>query len=31
VAFLRDEAKYDSIDALLTQIRLDIDAARRVL
>ncbi len=30
-AFLRDEAKYDSIEALLAQIRLDIDAARRVL
>jgi riboflavin kinase/FMN adenylyltransferase len=31
VAFLRDEAKFDSIEALLTQIRLDIDAARRLL
>jgi riboflavin kinase / FMN adenylyltransferase len=31
VAHLRDEAKYDSIEALLTQIRLDIDAARRLL
>jgi response regulator NasT len=29
--YLRDEAKYDSIDALLAQIRLDIDAARRIL
>lgn len=31
VAHLRDEAKFDSVDALLAQIRLDIDAARRVL
>jgi len=29
--YLRDEAKYDSIEALLAQIRLDIDAARRIL
>ncbi len=31
VAHLRDEAKFDSVDALLAQIRLDIDAARRLL
>jgi riboflavin kinase / FMN adenylyltransferase len=31
VGFLRDEAKYDSIESLLTQIRADIDAARRLL
>lgn len=30
-AYLRPEAKYDGVDALLAQIRLDIDAARRVL
>ena len=29
--YLRDEAKYDSIEALLVQIRNDIDAARRIL
>jgi riboflavin kinase / FMN adenylyltransferase len=28
---LRDEARFDSVEALLAQIRLDIDAARRVL
>lgn len=27
---LRDEAKFDSVDALLTQIRADIDAARAI-
>jgi riboflavin kinase/FMN adenylyltransferase len=31
VAHLRDEAKFDSVEALLVQIRLDIDAARRLL
>ena len=31
VEYLRDEAKFDSVEALLAQIRLDIDAARRVL
>lgn len=31
VEYLRDEAKFDSVDALLAQIRRDIDAARRVL
>ena len=31
VEHLRDEAKFDSVDALLAQIRLDIDAARRIL
>jgi riboflavin kinase/FMN adenylyltransferase len=31
VQHLRDEAKFDSVDALLAQIRLDIDAARRLL
>jgi riboflavin kinase/FMN adenylyltransferase len=31
VARLRDEAKFDSIDALVAQIRDDIDAARRIL
>ena len=31
VARLRDEAKFDSIDALLAQIRRDIDAARHLL
>jgi riboflavin kinase/FMN adenylyltransferase len=31
VGYLRDEAKYDSIDALLAQIHRDIDAARRIL
>ncbi len=30
-AYLRPEAKFDSVDALLSQIRLDIDAARRIL
>jgi riboflavin kinase/FMN adenylyltransferase len=30
-AYLRDEARFDSVDALLVQIRDDIDAARRVL
>jgi riboflavin kinase/FMN adenylyltransferase len=29
--YLRDEAKYDSVDALLAQIRLDIAAARQQL
>lgn len=29
--YLRPEAKFDSVDALLAQIRLDIDAARRAL
>ncbi len=31
VAHLRDEAKFDSVDALVAQIHRDIDAARRVL
>lgn len=31
VEHLRDEAKFDSVDALLAQIHLDIDAARRIL
>jgi riboflavin kinase/FMN adenylyltransferase len=31
VAHLRDEAKFDSIETLVTQIRADIDAARRIL
>jgi riboflavin kinase / FMN adenylyltransferase len=31
VAHLRDEAKFESVDALVTQIQRDIDAARRVL
>jgi riboflavin kinase/FMN adenylyltransferase len=31
VEHLRDEAKFDSIDALVEQIRADINAARRVL
>lgn len=31
VARLRDEAKFDGIDALLVQIRRDIDDARRIL
>jgi riboflavin kinase/FMN adenylyltransferase len=31
VAHLRDEAKFDSVDALVAQIRDDIDAARRIL
>ena len=31
VAHLRDEAKFDSVDALVAQIQQDIDAARRVL
>jgi riboflavin kinase/FMN adenylyltransferase len=31
VQHLRDEAKFDSIEALVEQIRADIDAARRVL
>ena len=31
VARLRDETKFDSVDALLVQIRRDIDAARQVL
>jgi riboflavin kinase/FMN adenylyltransferase len=31
VAHLRDEAKFDSVEALLVQIRLDIDAARQLL
>lgn len=31
VARLRDEARYDSVDALLAQIRLDIAAARAAL
>jgi riboflavin kinase/FMN adenylyltransferase len=31
VEHLRDEAKFDSVEALLAQIRLDIDAARRIL
>ena len=31
VARLRDEARFDSADALVDQIRRDIDAARRVL
>lgn len=30
-AHLRDEAKYDSVSALVAQIKLDVDAARRVL
>jgi riboflavin kinase / FMN adenylyltransferase len=30
-AYLRPEAKFESVETLLTQIRLDIDAARRVL
>jgi riboflavin kinase/FMN adenylyltransferase len=28
---LRDEAKFDSVDALIAQIRLDVDAARHAL
>jgi riboflavin kinase / FMN adenylyltransferase len=31
VARLRDEARYDSVDALVAQIRLDIEQARNVL
>lgn len=31
VAHLRDEAKFDSVDALVAQIHRDIEAARRVL
>lgn len=31
VARLRDEAKYEGIDALLVQIRRDIDDTRRLL
>ena len=31
VAHLRDEAKFDSVDELVSQIRREIDAARRVL
>lgn len=31
VEYLRDEAKFDSIEALVEQIRLDTDAARRTL
>ncbi|HSN30328.1 MAG TPA: bifunctional riboflavin kinase/FAD synthetase [Kofleriaceae bacterium] len=31
VAHLRDEAKFDSVDALIAQIKLDIEAARRAL
>jgi riboflavin kinase/FMN adenylyltransferase len=31
VAHLRDEAKFDSVEALIEQIRADIDAARRTL
>jgi len=31
VSRLRDEAKFDSVDALIEQIQRDIDAARRVL
>ncbi|HTL33447.1 MAG TPA: bifunctional riboflavin kinase/FAD synthetase [Kofleriaceae bacterium] len=31
VQHLRDEAKFDSVEALVEQIRADIDAARRVL
>jgi riboflavin kinase/FMN adenylyltransferase len=31
VSRIRDEAKFDSVDALLAQIRQDIDAARRIL
>lgn len=31
VARIRDELKFDSVDALLAQIRSDIDAARRAL
>jgi riboflavin kinase / FMN adenylyltransferase len=31
VEYLREEAKFDSVEALLAQIRRDIDAARRVL
>jgi riboflavin kinase/FMN adenylyltransferase len=31
VQHLRDEAKFDSVDALVEQIRRDVDAARRVL
>ncbi len=31
VSRIRDEAKFDSVDALLARIREDIDAARRIL
>jgi riboflavin kinase / FMN adenylyltransferase len=31
VSHIRDEAKFDSVDALVAQIRDDIDAARRIL
>jgi riboflavin kinase/FMN adenylyltransferase len=31
VSHLRDEAKFDSVDALIAQIQRDIDAARRIL
>jgi riboflavin kinase / FMN adenylyltransferase len=31
VAHLRDEARFESVDALVAQIRADIDAARRLL
>lgn len=31
VAHLRDEAKFDSVDDLVTQMKRDIDAARRIL
>ena len=30
VSRIRDEAKFDSVDALVDQIRRDIDAARRI-
>ena len=30
-AHLRDEAKFDSVDALIAQIKLDVQAARQVL
>lgn len=31
VAHLRDETKFDSVDALIAQIRLDVQAARHIL
>jgi FAD synthase len=31
VAKLRDEARFDSVDALVAQIQRDIDAARQAL
>ena len=31
VAHLRDEAKFDSVDALIAQIKLDVQAARHIL